>query len=648
MAKNIKVSTTEKFISSFSGSVPVGTVVETLGYTTEGDGGGASWKKTATTGTASQSPAQLGNALLNDASGNQWALVVSDWINIRSLGAVGDGANDDTLPIRAAVEGSKTVLLPQGNYRITGQISLPEGCTFFGMNSRGNILQEVDTRSDDYTAIISVDFGSGYEDLGVGTTSVSDRTDYFDNAAIVLNTGCTISGIGFNYPNQNMLNNDTVTTPPTKYAPAIIVSYLAEATSINNINIGNCYVGIDIRKEHNACRTQNIYGSPLSIGIRTGSTLGFDDIQNVNFVLGNAYKDPKSPNQGMIDWVGANAICIEQNRSTWIDFTNIKSFGYNIGINIFASAVDVTNGLTQTASGQTCTYTGCGFDFCAYGIKGTDTFYLSIVGCSFTPKHKDQTLLADTYAVHIDNFGSSEYNITITNCSVHAADMSAFYLKDVNNFNISNNQIAELSALKAGVGVSVIDCTQGTVSGNSINGKDAAGTTGIYAEGCTSIIIANNPLSDINGSPIEIKDIAFSVVQGNTGISNSGFLIVDSSVTAGYENVISDNVGVLESLDTDDSDVDANGILNVSVGRNFISHTGVNDIKGITAGYIGQLITIRFSSTAAVAGVIDADAGTAQPKRFFTAGNYLFGFGDTIQIVSRGSLGWYETSRSVN
>jgi len=72
MAKNIKVSTTEKFISSFSGSVPVGTIVETLGYTTEGDGGGASWKKTATTGTASQSPAQLNGFTLNDGNGNQW------------------------------------------------------------------------------------------------------------------------------------------------------------------------------------------------------------------------------------------------------------------------------------------------------------------------------------------------------------------------------------------------------------------------------------------------------------------------------------------------------------------------------------------------------------------------------------------------
>ena len=102
MAKNIKVSTTEKFISSFSGSVSVGTIVETLGYSTEGDGGGASWKKTATTGTASQSPAQLVDGLLNDASGNQWALV-SEVVFLEQLGVALDNVTDNNLALAAAL-----------------------------------------------------------------------------------------------------------------------------------------------------------------------------------------------------------------------------------------------------------------------------------------------------------------------------------------------------------------------------------------------------------------------------------------------------------------------------------------------------------------------------------------------------------------
>jgi len=97
MAKNIKVSTTEKFISSFSGSVPVGTVVETLGYTTEGDGGGARWVKSGISGsTPSQSPAQKGGTVLSDGSGDVWTYIGSKLVP-EQLGGVGDGVFDNRL-----------------------------------------------------------------------------------------------------------------------------------------------------------------------------------------------------------------------------------------------------------------------------------------------------------------------------------------------------------------------------------------------------------------------------------------------------------------------------------------------------------------------------------------------------------------------
>lgn len=64
------------FLLSKSTTVATGDIVELQGYDTEGDGGKAQWKQTGVTGqTPSQSPAQLGDALLNDANGNQWALV---------------------------------------------------------------------------------------------------------------------------------------------------------------------------------------------------------------------------------------------------------------------------------------------------------------------------------------------------------------------------------------------------------------------------------------------------------------------------------------------------------------------------------------------------------------------------------------------
>jgi hypothetical protein len=63
------------------------TTIPTSGFTTSGDGGGHSWKQNGVTGqTVSQTPAQIGSALLNDGNGNQWALVLNGVIDLRATG----------------------------------------------------------------------------------------------------------------------------------------------------------------------------------------------------------------------------------------------------------------------------------------------------------------------------------------------------------------------------------------------------------------------------------------------------------------------------------------------------------------------------------------------------------------------------------
>jgi hypothetical protein len=57
-------------------SYPNNTSIDTTGFTTVGDGGGATWVQNGNTGqTPSQTPSQLNSALLNDANGVQWVLV---------------------------------------------------------------------------------------------------------------------------------------------------------------------------------------------------------------------------------------------------------------------------------------------------------------------------------------------------------------------------------------------------------------------------------------------------------------------------------------------------------------------------------------------------------------------------------------------
>ena len=86
-------------ISLINSTLPANTgdIRETSGFTTSGDGGGAKWKFTGVTGqTSSQTPAQLVNALLNDANGNQWELIKSSTDIIDKL-----GLSEDSL--RAAI-----------------------------------------------------------------------------------------------------------------------------------------------------------------------------------------------------------------------------------------------------------------------------------------------------------------------------------------------------------------------------------------------------------------------------------------------------------------------------------------------------------------------------------------------------------------
>ena len=65
------------FLLSKSSNPTINDTVKLEGYSDKGDGGGALWKHNGVTGqAASKSPTDLSSNLLNDASGNQWAIVV--------------------------------------------------------------------------------------------------------------------------------------------------------------------------------------------------------------------------------------------------------------------------------------------------------------------------------------------------------------------------------------------------------------------------------------------------------------------------------------------------------------------------------------------------------------------------------------------
>ncbi len=128
------------FLTSKSSSPSVNDTVEFQGYAAIGGGGAAVWQHNGVTAQpVSQSPAQLGDALLNDGNGNQWALIVaSSGVVSAALGVKGDNTTDSYLALVASKQAAissqvQNILLPQGSILTSDEIKLDsEGLVLVG------------------------------------------------------------------------------------------------------------------------------------------------------------------------------------------------------------------------------------------------------------------------------------------------------------------------------------------------------------------------------------------------------------------------------------------------------------------------------------------------------------------------------------
>lgn len=59
---------------------------------------------------------------------------INTWVNLKALGAKGDGVTDDTKAIQAAIDQHEAIYVPQGWYRITETLKLKEKSVLIGLN----------------------------------------------------------------------------------------------------------------------------------------------------------------------------------------------------------------------------------------------------------------------------------------------------------------------------------------------------------------------------------------------------------------------------------------------------------------------------------------------------------------------------------
>ncbi|HNX80412.1 MAG TPA: glycosyl hydrolase family 28-related protein, partial [Prolixibacteraceae bacterium] len=101
---------------------------------------------------------------------------MSAWVNIRQLGAAGDGDSDDTPVFREALEKYKTIYVPQGWYRITGTLKMRPGTRIIGLHPFATqfVLKESEPAFSGFGAPVAmVESSAGGDDIinGIGLST---------------------------------------------------------------------------------------------------------------------------------------------------------------------------------------------------------------------------------------------------------------------------------------------------------------------------------------------------------------------------------------------------------------------------------------------------------------------------------------------
>ena len=183
-------------------------------------------------------------------------------INVHDLGAKGDGKTDDTLAFQKALDqaGEKggIVLVPSGQYRLDGVISVPEGVTLEGV-WRGPHSSQLDK--------------------GSTLLAYSGRDDENSKPFISLKTGSTLEGVTIFYPEQNV--TDIHSYPWT-------IQGQGQNYNIIDVTIANAFNGVDCGTFHNEGHNlRNILMCALRRGVLIDQCTDVGRLENVH--LHNVY-----------------------------------------------------------------------------------------------------------------------------------------------------------------------------------------------------------------------------------------------------------------------------------------------------------------------------------------------------------------------
>jgi hypothetical protein len=577
-----------------------GTVLQTTGYHSSGDGGEGMWRKTGNTGAPSQDPAALGEAKFTDLSGDEWELVNTTLINVASLGV---NTGIDSAPIfnaalTSVVDGG--TVFNKSTYDVeSGEITIPPSKTLI------------------------VDLGKIRLRDGSDTPLISGT-----NIFTVVITGNFIDG---NKANQ--------TTPP-----AAIGDYpLINISGSERVTVKDCYIknAADVSIEVNDTKQVRV----IDNNINNSQSHGIVAAGNNELVLisSNTVKGI-TEGAGIIPMGNAVYTSVVNNIVEDVDgdsgdaitcYSDTGKF-----ITIAGNVVKDVEGHGIHTGGEYVTVTGNAIDsVTAAGIyirsQSTTANYVSVTGNTVNA----DTIGVSTFArdgIYINNVET----FAVTGNTIHNAQDHGIHLKQCAGGVVNGNSVT--TSLNTGL-YSEIDGIRNVYCNNVF--RNINSTAMLFDQEdqgkINDNLIESWSVVDASGYGIDLTGTLMSVENNSIRRGTGTVPAIGNSVSATVTlSKFKDNV-ISSGSTINKGSVASNTTTNLPHEYDYITISGTTQIDNMnTDTYEGREVTLRCTSSGLT--IKDGVGNLILNGDFVTSGSSSF-----IRLLFSGGS-WFELTRSIN
>lgn len=290
-----------------SNTLKAGALAKTLGFYTAGDGGGVNYVVTDNIGEDEADEASI----IALQKGLYAKLLIKDFVNIKQMGAKGDGETDDTEKIQNTIDKYNNVLIPQGTFKITNGFEITKS-NFTIIGLQNSLLKF---------------YGIGENHKMFYTTNTDKGETYKENIII---DGINLDGTNQQYKGGESLENPSLTSP-MPISRGIRAVYI---TNVKNLTVKNC-------------RINEFYGDGIIVEYSTNVLIEKNRLDNCSGgnIAGGGYG---------IDSFGDGITCFHCYNAKIIKNTVINNRKY---------LVHFTNSATNEVYNAICGRSGVEFEF---------------------------------------------------------------------------------------------------------------------------------------------------------------------------------------------------------------------------------------------------------------------------------------------